>query len=154
MKKLQFSLQFILRQLCNIAILILAVVLFGCDPAITLIIRPVQLSNTKIILVVKKEFLVVDSLLVKRSWQSVPNRFSVAKQLADLASLSDSTERMAMFGLGGWNDRYHSLIAGVVDTLAISDRSSTVFLTDSVSVYRYLQSQPTSGLFDHRLHIP
>lgn len=154
MKQRLLSLRHFPKIILSVSIIKVGLLLSGCDPAVTLIFRPVQQSNTRVRIVVKKEVLVHDSVLIKMSTQGMPHRFHVAHTLAELALISDSTERSAILGVGVWKDKYWSVIAEVVDTLELSNNTSTFALTDSVSLYRYLQSQPLSGLFGHKLYIP
>jgi hypothetical protein len=146
--------QFIVNIAKGIVLLTTGIMLSGCDPIVMLIVRPIQESNTRVHIVAKKEYQTFDSVLIKGSLAVIPSRFQVAHRIANMNSQSDSLERLVLFNLGSWKEEHFRLLAGVVDTLSISNSKTTLILTDSARVYSYLKSQPLSGLFNHKLVVP
>lgn len=149
------NLQIVLTCIIRIGILlIIGLQLYGCDPFVTLVMRPTIKSQYGVKLSVKKEYLAEDSMLIKMSAHTIPGGAFMAKRLHAATLLPDTVERRVMFLLGGWNHGYFSSVAGVIDTLVITTPTATTTLTDSASVYSYLSSQPLRGLFNHELYIP
>ena len=139
----------------SIVLCVLSMLLISCDPIVMLMVQPVQKTNTRFRFVVKNEYQQEDSVLTKRSLGAMPNRKEIARRITrNITTQSDSLERVVLFNYGSWKEHHFSELSAVIDTLVISDSSTTKTFADSAQVYFFLKSKPLSGLFNHMLSIP